>query len=199
MATGVEEDYSQPVLPGKGASDYERYLRTDDLLALQKTPEEMAHRDELLFQTVHQSSELWLKLACFEVETATQHLRRARARRGAAAAPARERLPEDRHAAPRHARAHVALGVPDDPARSSGTAAASTRPASGTSAASRRRSARRSTCSIASRICRSSTSTSAGREFEELYQLAEALIEWDERVSDVALPALQGRRARDRR
>ena len=75
MASGVEEDYSQPVLPGEGASDYERYLRTDDLLALQKTPEEMAHRDELLFQTVHQSSELWLKLACFEVETATLHLR----------------------------------------------------------------------------------------------------------------------------
>ncbi len=64
-------DYSQPILPGRGATDYERYLRTDDLLSLQKTPAEMAHRDELLFQTVHQSSELWLKLACFEVETAT--------------------------------------------------------------------------------------------------------------------------------
>src|SRR3954467_14929382 len=64
-----------PVLPGPGASDYERYLRTDELLSLQKTPEEMSHRDELLFQTVHQSSELWLKLACFEVETATHHLR----------------------------------------------------------------------------------------------------------------------------
>ena len=75
MASGVEEDFSQPVLPGKGASDYERYLRTDELLSLQKTPEEMEHRDELLFQTVHQSSELWLKLACFEVETATKHLR----------------------------------------------------------------------------------------------------------------------------
>ena len=75
MASGVEEDYSQPILPGEGASDYERYLRTDELLALQKTPEEMQHRDELLFQTVHQSSELWLKLACFEVETATQLLR----------------------------------------------------------------------------------------------------------------------------
>ena len=75
MASEVEEDYSQPVLPGKGTSDYERYLRTDELLALQKTPEEMVHRDELLFQTVHQSSELWLKLACFEVETATKHLR----------------------------------------------------------------------------------------------------------------------------
>src|SRR6266511_5570420 len=75
MASGVEEDYSQPILPGGGASDYERYLRTDDLLALQKTPEEMVHRDELLFQTVHQSSELWLKLGCFEVETATEHVR----------------------------------------------------------------------------------------------------------------------------
>ncbi len=69
------EDYSQPVLPGEGASDYERYLRTDDLLALQKPPEEQVHRDELLFQTVHQSSELWLKLASVEVETATAHLR----------------------------------------------------------------------------------------------------------------------------
>jgi tryptophan 2,3-dioxygenase len=69
------EDVLQPVLPGPGGSDYERYLRTDELLALQKRPEEMAHRDELLFQTVHQSSELWLKHACFEVETATERLR----------------------------------------------------------------------------------------------------------------------------
>src|SRR5918997_1525221 len=56
-----------PVLPGPGASDYERYLRTDELLALQKGPGEWVHRDELLFQTVHQSSELWLKLAVTEV------------------------------------------------------------------------------------------------------------------------------------
>ena len=62
------EDFSQPVLAGEGASDYERYLRTDELLKLQKRPEERAHHDELLFQTVHQSSELWLKLAAFEVE-----------------------------------------------------------------------------------------------------------------------------------
>ncbi|HEY2326330.1 MAG TPA: tryptophan 2,3-dioxygenase family protein [Gaiellaceae bacterium] len=59
------------ILPGRGASDYERYLRTDELLALQKSPEEMNHRDELLFTTVHQTSELWLKLAVFEVEEAT--------------------------------------------------------------------------------------------------------------------------------
>ena len=69
-AAGEIEDYSEPILEGKGGSDYERYLRTDELLSLQKTPEEQAHRDELLFQTVHQSSELWLKLASNETAEA---------------------------------------------------------------------------------------------------------------------------------
>lgn len=76
MATETKhEDFSEPILPGQGASDYERYLRTDDLLALQKTEEERVHPDELLFQTVHQSSELWLKLATFEIERAAEHVR----------------------------------------------------------------------------------------------------------------------------
>ena len=66
------EEFAEPVLPGEGASDYERYLRTDELLALQKTAGEWAHRDELLFQTVHQASELWLKLAAAEVVEATR-------------------------------------------------------------------------------------------------------------------------------
>jgi tryptophan 2,3-dioxygenase len=73
--TGLADEFA-PVLPGPGASDYERYLRTDELLALQKKPEERAHHDELLFQTVHQSSELWLKLAAEEMELATEHLGR---------------------------------------------------------------------------------------------------------------------------
>ncbi len=77
VSSGVE-DYDQPVLPGEGESDYERYLRTDELLALQKQPGEQAHRDELLFQTVHQASELWLKLAWSEVEEATRLLERRR-------------------------------------------------------------------------------------------------------------------------
>jgi tryptophan 2,3-dioxygenase len=63
-------ELAKPILPGGGGSDYERYLRTDDLLALQKGSDEWVHRDELLFQTVHQSSELWLKLAWNEVEEA---------------------------------------------------------------------------------------------------------------------------------
>ena len=71
MATETE-DFSEPILPGSAPSDYERYLNTEELLSLQKKPEERVHRDELLFQTVHQSSELWLQLAWNEVEGATE-------------------------------------------------------------------------------------------------------------------------------
>ena len=73
--TGLADEF-EPILPGRGASDYERYLRTEELLALQKEPGERADHDELLFQVTHQSSELWLKLAGEEIEVATGHLER---------------------------------------------------------------------------------------------------------------------------
>ncbi len=74
VTTHGAEDFSQPVLSGDAGSDYERYLNTVELLSLQKSPDEWVHRDELLFQVVHQSSELWLKLAWNEAEAATAHL-----------------------------------------------------------------------------------------------------------------------------
>jgi tryptophan 2,3-dioxygenase len=77
-------DLNEPILPGTAASDYERYLRTDELLSLQKAPAEVVHHDEHLFQAVHQSSEIWLKLACLEIEAATtlvEHERPAAAAR----------------------------------------------------------------------------------------------------------------------
>jgi len=61
------DDLKKPILPGKGASDYERYLHTDELLSLQKKPEELSHPDELTFQVIHQSSELLLKAVAFEL------------------------------------------------------------------------------------------------------------------------------------
>jgi tryptophan 2,3-dioxygenase len=67
----MSEERTKPILPGTAQTDYERYLRTDDLLSLQKSGEEVVHRDEHLFQAVHQTSELWLKLACTELEQAT--------------------------------------------------------------------------------------------------------------------------------
>jgi tryptophan 2,3-dioxygenase len=65
-------ELAKPVLPGTAGSDYERYLRTDELLALQKTADQWIHRDELLFQSVHQTSEIWLKLCWNEVEEAAR-------------------------------------------------------------------------------------------------------------------------------
>jgi len=71
------DDLRKPILPGKGASDYERYLRTDELLALQKPAAEMLHPDELTFQVTHQSSELLLKGAAWELERARTALESA--------------------------------------------------------------------------------------------------------------------------
>jgi tryptophan 2,3-dioxygenase len=72
MAAPEAEDYSQPVLAGAAASDYERYLNTEELLRLQKSADEWVHRDELLFQVTHQSSELWLKLAWNDADEAAR-------------------------------------------------------------------------------------------------------------------------------
>src|SRR6059058_3559602 len=76
VATTDEQDEFAPILAGAGGSDYERYLRTDELLGLQKGSDEQVHRDELLFQTVHQASELWLQLAWTEAEEATRLIER---------------------------------------------------------------------------------------------------------------------------
>jgi tryptophan 2,3-dioxygenase len=177
-----EEDYSQPILPGEGESDYERYLRTDALLALQKTPAEQAHRDELLFQTVHQSSELWLKLASTEVETATEHLR------GKEIAPAL-RLLRRASLCMQFITAQLDMLEQMSPweyqtirkvlGHGSGFDSPGFRnirrvsPSLGEAFHALRREAGLSIGDLYVR----------GREFEDLYQLAEALTEWDERVT----------------
>ena len=51
---------------GRGELDYEKYLRTPELLALQTPPPERVTPDELMFQLIHQSQELWLKLLAHE-------------------------------------------------------------------------------------------------------------------------------------
>jgi tryptophan 2,3-dioxygenase len=177
-----EEDYS-PILPGPGASDYERYLRTDELLSLQKTPAEAAHHDELLFQTVHQTAEMWLKLACFEVETATGHLRSGEP------APALRLLRRSNDAM------KIVIGLMDmlehqspweytrwiRPVLGHGSgfdspgfnAVRRVSPELGSAFHELRRAANLSVVELYQQ----------GREYEDLYQLAEALIEWDERVT----------------
>ena len=71
------DELKKPILPGKGNSDYERYLRTVELLDLQKPPKEMLHPDELTFQVVHQSSELLLKGVAWELGRARECIEKA--------------------------------------------------------------------------------------------------------------------------
>src|SRR5713226_3071150 len=52
-----------------GQSVYERYLRTEELLSLQKPEDGLVHHDELQFQVVHQVFELWWKESAFELYT----------------------------------------------------------------------------------------------------------------------------------
>jgi tryptophan 2,3-dioxygenase len=49
------------------ATEYEKYIRTDELLSLQKAPEALTCHDEMQFQIIHQASELWMKLVDHEL------------------------------------------------------------------------------------------------------------------------------------
>jgi tryptophan 2,3-dioxygenase len=51
-------------------TEYERYLRVPELLALQKPEDARTHADELLFQSVHQVEELWMNVATDEIARA---------------------------------------------------------------------------------------------------------------------------------
>ncbi|MDX2091135.1 MAG: tryptophan 2,3-dioxygenase family protein [Kofleriaceae bacterium] len=43
-------------------TDYEKYIRTEELLSLQKAPDALTCHDEMQFQIVHQAHELYMKL-----------------------------------------------------------------------------------------------------------------------------------------
>ena len=171
-----------PALGGSGASDYERYLRTDELLALQKTPAEWAHRDELLFTAVHQTSELWLKFAAGEVEEAARAdgVGRAVGRDPPAAPGGASRS----STSPPRSRcsSRCRPGNTRRSASCSATAAALTRRASARSLTSRDAPGARSGGSVADAGLELVELYQRGREFEALYQAAEALTDWDERI-----------------
>jgi tryptophan 2,3-dioxygenase len=182
VASGEAEDFSEPVLAGPGASDYERYLRTDELLSLQKSAAERAHHDELLFQTVHQSSELWLNLAWREAEEATRLLERNELdpalrllrRSNLCIKLITEQLEMLEHMSPWE----YTSGVRPELGHGSGFDSPGFREV------------RRVTPRLGqafSRLLRAEGLTVVelyrrGRELERLYQLAEVLVEWDERL-----------------
>ncbi|MHB8606373.1 MAG: tryptophan 2,3-dioxygenase family protein [Thermoplasmatota archaeon] len=58
----------KPVLPGTGATDYERYLNVPLLLSAKKPESELVHREEHLFQITHQTAELWFDQILFDLK-----------------------------------------------------------------------------------------------------------------------------------
>ena len=56
-------------------SDYEKYIRTEELLSLQKSEEELFCPDELTFQTIHQIAELHFKLIIQSIHFVDKHMR----------------------------------------------------------------------------------------------------------------------------
>jgi tryptophan 2,3-dioxygenase len=176
-----EADYTKPLLSGAGDSDYERYLRTEELLALQKGPGEWSHRDELLFTTVHQTSELWLKLASVEVDEAAR-LTSAADLGGAVRLLRRAVLAIDyvttslemleKMSPWDYQQIRVVLG------HGSGFDSPGFRAV----AAATRRAGAAFNEQVAAAGLTLVELYQRGREFEQLYQLAEALTDWDERI-----------------
>ena len=58
----MDRDHFYSIMNGGGTLDYELYLNTKKLLSCQKNFDEFCNRDELQFQVVHQTEELWMKL-----------------------------------------------------------------------------------------------------------------------------------------
>ena len=56
------------------ATDYEKYIKTDELLALQRPEADRVNPHELLFQVVHQAAELWMKEILFELRRSCQRM-----------------------------------------------------------------------------------------------------------------------------
>jgi tryptophan 2,3-dioxygenase len=56
-------------------SDYEKYIRTEELLSLQKRDDQLSCDDELTFQMIHQIAELHFKLVMQYLGFADRHMR----------------------------------------------------------------------------------------------------------------------------
>lgn len=176
----MKRDHS-PLLPGDGATDYARYMRTDALLDLQRRPEEVIRRDELLFQVVHQSAELWLKLAGADLTEATAHLHRAElsaaelllTRAALGIRLVTDQLEMFRHLTPADFQAM-------QPALGNGSGAES--PGWRQAQAASRRLGQAFAGLLAERDVDLVT-LYGGDPADPLYRLAEAMVEWDERVS----------------
>jgi tryptophan 2,3-dioxygenase len=74
MATDTTDSLAPARETPQARPVYVTYLHIDELLELQKAPDERLHPDELTFQVVHQTFELWWKATIDYLERATKQL-----------------------------------------------------------------------------------------------------------------------------
>lgn len=63
-------------------TDYERYIRTDELFACMKPLSELRAQGELLFQATHQAAELWMQVILHDLRSAADAIDDDRLARG---------------------------------------------------------------------------------------------------------------------
>jgi tryptophan 2,3-dioxygenase len=71
----MDREYFYSIMSGAGDRDYELYLNTSKLLSCQKDFADFCNADELQFQVVHQSMELWMKLIAYTLLDIDDYLR----------------------------------------------------------------------------------------------------------------------------
>ncbi|MEQ9500184.1 MAG: tryptophan 2,3-dioxygenase family protein [Deltaproteobacteria bacterium] len=57
-----------------GDTEYERYIRTNELFEQLRPVDNLAAHDELIFQVTHQTAELWMQVALHDVRGAVKHV-----------------------------------------------------------------------------------------------------------------------------
>jgi len=77
----MDREYFYSIINGTGEKDYELYLNTAKLLSCQKDFGDFCNADELQFQVVHQSMELWMKLIGYTLLDVDEYIQAKNANR----------------------------------------------------------------------------------------------------------------------
>ncbi|ARV59754.1 tryptophan 2,3-dioxygenase [Nostocales cyanobacterium HT-58-2] len=77
----MNREYFYSIINGEGTLDYEIYLNTQALLSCQKDFQKLCNQDELQFQIVHQSEELWMKLIAYTLLDIDEYIQQEKTHR----------------------------------------------------------------------------------------------------------------------
>ena len=73
----MDRNYFYEAMKGEGTSDYEIYLKTQQLFSCQSDFSEFCNGDELQFQIIHQIQELLMKLIAYTLLDIDEYIQNA--------------------------------------------------------------------------------------------------------------------------